>query len=79
MATKQELEGRIRDLESALYQVRRHAAEAREAYEKLGYGDPSELATEQQPYYVVGAINARIGMIAQEAERAVPSLLLVEA
>lgn len=79
MATKSELEARVRELEWAIYHIHAHVKSAREAYEKLGYGDTRELAIEQQPYYVVGAINARIEMIATDAERAVPNLLLVEA
>lgn len=79
MATKSELEGRIRDLEWALYQISLHCKAAKEASDKLGYGDASELATEQQPYYVIGAVGSRVGMIASEVERAVPSLLLIEA
>ena len=79
MATKSELEARVRELEWALYQISLHCKEAKEAGDKLGYGPASELTTEQNPYYVIGAVGSRVGMIAAEAERAVPSLLLVEA
>lgn len=79
MATKLELEARVRDLEWALYHIHTHVEEARKAYKNLGFGDAGELPMEQQPYYVVGAINSRIEMIAGDAVRAVPNLLLVEA
>lgn len=79
MATKTELELRVKELEWALYEIHKHTAAAREAYEKLGYGDARELEIEQQPYYVIGAINSRHEMIAAVAERAAPNLLLIEA
>lgn len=75
MATKQELEGRIRDLEWALYQIHKHTVAAKEAGDKLGYGPASELAAEQNPYYVIGAIGSRIGMIAGEVLCAIPNKL----
>lgn len=77
MATKTELELRVKELERALFEIHRHTTEARAAYKKLGYGNAGDLAMEEQPYYVTGALNARLEMIAARAEYEVPSILEV--
>lgn len=77
MATKTELELRVKGLEWAISEIHKHTVEADAAYKKLGYGNAGDLALEEQPYYVTGALNARLMMIAAMAEYAVPSIMEV--